>query len=296
MIDIIDLRFLGFDDAIACFLVETAVGPVLVETGPHSTLPNIEKSLAQKGYTLQDVQHVFLTHIHLDHAGAAWYFAQHGATVYLHPFGERHMADPSKLMSSASRIYKDQMDSLWGQMNPIETSQLKTLAHGDKIELGEHTFTAWHTPGHAVHHIAWQLNEDTLFAGDVAGVKILGGMVVPPCPPPDINVEDWQASIALIKSLNIKTMYLTHFGAVTNIEEHLNQLEKNLLSWANWIKPHWEAERSPQDITPEFQAFTQQQLLDCGVAKENLHKYEAANPSWMSVAGLLRYWRKKSEA
>ncbi len=295
MIEIIDLEFLGYNHAIACFLVETDDGPILIETGPHSTLPNIEKALAAKSYTLKDIQHVFLSHIHLDHAGAAWCFAEHGANIYLHPFGEKHMADPSKLMNSAGRIYKDQMEMLWGQMHPIPNEQLKTMTHGQKVQIGKHTLTAWHTPGHAVHHIAWQLDDKILFAGDVAGVKILGGIVVPPCPPPDINVEDWQESIALIQDLNLEKMYLTHYGEVTNIDEHLTQLEENLLSWANWIKPHWEAGSDPKTVTPLFQEFTKKQLLDFGVPKENLYKYEAANPSWMSVTGLLRYWRKKAE-
>ena len=295
MTKIIDLNFLDVQRAIASFLIETSEGPILVESGPHSTLPNLEKALKQHGYALSDIKKVLLTHIHLDHAGAAWAFAKLGATIHLHPFGIRHMADPSKLMDSARRIYKDDMDRLWGQMEAIEEDKLQATAHGEKITLGDTTLTAWHTPGHAVHHIAWQI-DDILFTGDVAGVRINGQLPVAPCPPPDINVEDWEKSIQLIRELDVNKLYLTHFGLVEDIEEHLNKLSEGLHDWANWMKPHFEQGTPPQEITPIFQAYVQQQLLDNGVNPADLDKYEAANPSWMSVAGLLRYWKKKSQA
>ena len=128
---------------------ETSEGPIIIETGPHSTLPQIVSFLATKGYTLSDVKHVFLTHIHLDHAGAAWAFAREGATVYLHPVGEKHMIDPTKLLKSAKQIYKDQMYALWGELHPIPAPQLRTIANGEKITIGDTQLVAWHTPGHA---------------------------------------------------------------------------------------------------------------------------------------------------
>lgn len=294
MITVIDLDFLGVEKAIACFLVETSIGPILIETGPHSVLPNLEKALQAKGYELADIKHVFLTHIHLDHAGAAWAFAELGAAIHLHPFGAKHMASPSKLMESARRIYKDDMDRLWGEMRDIPEEKLKITAHEQEITVGDTTIKAWHTPGHAVHHIAWQIG-DVLFTGDVAGCRIQLQMPVPPCPPPDINIEDWKRSITLIRNLGAKQFYLTHFGVVEDIDDHLNLLEHYLDDWANWIKPRWENGEDPKAVTPVFQAYVQQQLLDFGVAQKDLEKYEAANPSWMSVAGLMRYWKKKAE-
>ncbi len=293
-IHILDTQFLGLEQTIATFLMESPAGPILIETGPHSTFSRLEQLIQQKGYSISDIQHVFLTHIHLDHAGAAWAFAEHGATIYVHPFGYKHLADPSKLMASAQRIYKEHMDRLWGQMKAIPETQLRAVPHGEAITIGDLVVNAWHTPGHAVHHIAWQIG-DALFAGDVAGVKINNGMVVPPCPPPDIHVEDWQKSIALIKNLDLKHVYLTHFGSIDNVNTHLEDLEKTLLTWANWMKPKWEERADKKLITPDFQAFVQQQLLDFGVPQSDLPYYEAANPSWMSVAGLMRYWRKKEE-
>lgn len=293
MIHVIDLNFLEQDHTIASFLLDTGEGLALVETGPHSRFDTLKKGIEKAGYRIEDVKHVFITHIHLDHAGACWAFADLGATIYLHPFGEKHMADPSKLMSSARRIYKEQMDSLWGEMRPIAAELLQTVAHEEEITIGNLTFKSWHTPGHAVHHIAWQVG-NVLFAGDVAGVRINHGMVVAPCPPPDINIEDWIASIQLVRNLNCETIYLTHFGAITDIDEHLTALQDRLMAWANWIKPHYLAGADPAAITPLFQAYVRQDLLDYGTSEAGVNQYEAANPSWMSVAGLMRYWHKKS--
>ena len=295
MVQIIDLNFQGTSNSIASFLIETSVGPILIETGPHSTLPQIEKYIATKGYRLKDIQHVFLTHIHLDHAGAAWAFAAEGATIYVHPFGERHLADPSKLLSSAKMIYKEQMDILWGQLKPIPKDQLHTMAHGEKITIGDTELIAWNTPGHAVHHIAWQIGT-SLIAGDVAGVKIGNtGMVVPPCPPPDINLEHWMSSIDLLEQLGLETVYVSHFGKVTDLPTHFEKLRFILWDWANWVKPYFDKGTPPYEVQPLFMEYTTNQLIQHGVSKENIIKYEKANPAWMSVLGLLRYWKKKNK-
>ena len=293
MIHILDLEFLGLNQAIAAFLVETSEGPVLVETGPHSVSDNLEKEVARCGFSLSDIKHVFITHIHFDHAGGAWALAQQGATIYLHPFGKRHLGEPSKLYASAKRIYQDKMETLWGKMEAISDNNLQTVEHGEYVTIGDKTFIAHHTPGHAVHHIAWQVGEN-VFAGDVAGVKIAKGIVVPPCPPPDINIEDWIASISLLRQLKVKALYLTHFNKITNIDEHLDNLEKMLWDWANWMKPHFEQGTDQKDIVPKFMDYTKQQLLNHGLTETEIEQYEAANPSWMSVAGLMRYWKKRT--
>ncbi len=295
MIHIIDLHFLDYPQAIATILVETPEGPVLIETGPHSTFDNLQKGIQKAGFQPHEIQHVLLTHIHFDHAGAAWAFAKNGAKIYVHPVGVKHLANPEKLVNSARRIYQDDMDRLWGEMQPIPENQLQSPEHGEKIKIGGVTFSAWHTPGHAVHHIAWQV-EDALFTGDVAGVKISDCIVEPPCPPPDINLEDWRASIQLIRSLKLNALYLTHFGKVENITSHLDELEHRLADWAEWIKPRWEQGEQPEQVVPEFQEYVAQQLKAEGASEELIQQYEAANPSWMSVAGLMRYWKKKTEA
>ena len=292
MYHILDLSFLGNDDTIASFLVETSAGAVLIESGPHSTLPVLEKALLAKGFQLSDIKHVFLSHIHFDHAGAAWCFADLGANIYVHHKGAKHLASPEKLYNSAKMIYGERMQELWGEMNPIAENQIFTPAHGENIMIGDTTFTAWHTPGHAVHHIAWQVGEN-LFAGDVAGVKIKGGIVVPPCPPPDINVEDWLDSIELMKKLGIKRLLLTHFGAVEEVEKHLDDLATMLKDWSNWMLPQYQSGKKQEEIIPDFEKYVADLLKKNGVKEADIPKYQGANPAFMSVAGLMRYWHKK---
>lgn len=292
MLKTLDLNFMNTPECIAAFLLETAAGPVLFETGPHSTLPKLTENLAVYGYALEDVRHVFITHIHLDHAGAAWVFAERGAHIYLHPRGARHMQDPSRLLESARRIYQDRMDELWGTLKPIPEDQLVTVAHGEEIVIGGQTIAAWHTPGHAVHHIAWQIG-DRLVTGDVGGVKMTGGVVEPPCPPPDIDLEAWMQSLDLIEALDAETFYLTHFGEVRETREHLAALRKVLISWSDWMRPYAEKGADWKLVIPGFEAFVARERHKLGVDESSQKKYDNANPTWMSVAGLMRYWRKK---
>ncbi|MBK8556631.1 MAG: MBL fold metallo-hydrolase [Lewinellaceae bacterium] len=299
-IHVIDLDFLDLSEAIAVFVIEGPEGLALVETGPYASFPHLEKALALKGWKTSDFKQVMLSHIHFDHAGAAWAFAQTGAKIYVHPRGLPHLASPERLYQSARMIYGDDMDRLWGAMHDIPPAQLHAPEHGETITAAGLEFRAWHTPGHAIHHIAWELvapdGQSAVFTGDVAGVRIGNGPVMPPCPPPDIHVEDWQQSIALLRQLSTTDLYLTHFGKVSDKLTHLDQLEQHLLEWAAWIKPYSDAGIAATDIIPDFQAFVQGQLLTAGADEALLERYEAANPAFMSVAGLLRYWKKKTQS
>ncbi|MEM9671403.1 MAG: MBL fold metallo-hydrolase [Bacteroidota bacterium] len=292
MIHTLDLDFLDIPQAIASYLLETSDGPVLIETGPYSTYEALQKGVGKVGFQLADIEHVLLSHIHFDHAGAAWALAGQGAKVYVHPFGFKHLANPQKLWESAKRIYQDEMERLWGKMEPIAESNLQPLEHGTELSFGDTKIIAHHTPGHAVHHIAYQLG-NVVFTGDVGGVRIKGGLVEPPCPPPDINVEDWQKSIQLLRNLKPEALYLTHFGRVEDVDTHLNLLEEQLTNWATWIKEKIGAGQSHEELVPQFQSYVASQLREKGADEETIQQYEAANPSWMSVAGLMRYWKKK---
>lgn len=309
----LDLGFLDIENAIAAFAVEGPDGLALVESGPASTLPHLQAALKKYNWRMEDFRHVFLSHIHFDHAGAAWAFAEKGSKIYVHPKGLPHLAAPEKLYNSARMIYGAQMDALWGPMHPIAETNLYAPSHGEVIEVAGLRFRAWFTPGHAVHHIAWEASpmptsegrkssnspgtgEAVLFTGDVAGVKIADGPVAPPCPPPDINVEDWLASIQLIRELPAEMLYLTHFGKITEKKAHLDALEQRLLAWAGWMKPWAERQSPPEQIVPLFEKFVAGELISLGVNEAGLKRYEAANPAFMSVAGLLRYWRKRLDS
>ena len=294
MVHTTDLHFQQIDKAIAAYIVPTSSGPVLIESGPYSTWPALTAALQKLGYKVGDLQAVLLSHIHFDHAGAAWALAKEGVPVYVHPKGAKHLASPERLYGSAKRIYGDMMEKLWGIMEPIDPALLHSPADGETVTIGDTTFTAHHTPGHAVHHIAWQMG-DAIFAGDVAGVKIEEGPVQPPCPPPDINIEDWTASIDKLLALQPATLYLTHYGAITEVVPHLQQLKEELRVWAEWMHPHWEAQADQQALVPQFAAFVEGRLSAAGLGKADIKVYEAANPAGMSVAGLMRYWQKRSE-
>jgi glyoxylase-like metal-dependent hydrolase (beta-lactamase superfamily II) len=288
---VLDLHFLGIARTIASFLIETEEGPVLVETGPHSTLDHLRGAVEAHNYRLEDIKHVLVTHIHLDHAGAAWALAAHGATIYMHPFGKAHMVDPSKLLASATQIYGDEMDRLWGTLKPIPEAQIKTPVHGEVLHFADKILTAWYTPGHAVHHIAYQMGSD-LFTGDVAGVGINEGPAVPPCPPPDIHLEDWKKSIALMRKLNPERLYLTHFGMIDAPKQHLEHLEGRLDTYVAFVKEKALEGHKMGRIIKEFADMTLQDLEHHYVHGEDLQRYAAANPADMSVPGILRYLKK----
>lgn len=292
----IDLNFKGRPNGIAAFLIESDHGPVLVETGPHSTYSHLVSGIRQCGFEPEDVKTVLLSHIHLDHAGAAWCMAQTGATIYLHPFGYRHMHDPSKLLASAKMIYKEEMDTLWGDLQAISAEKLIKVNDLQSLEIGNLRFIPWHTPGHAKHHIAWQLGSD-LFTGDVAGVCIHDGPVLPPCPPPDIHIGDWLASLERIAAIGeVNKYYLTHFGAVTDLARHREKLKTGLLEYADFFLPHYKAGATVAEVLPYFREFVKSFLVKNGMKAEDAAAYEAANPSDMSAGGLMRYWQKQDEA
>lgn len=290
----LDLNFLEEASSIASFLIETSEGLILIESGPETTFDALINEIDKRGFDWKDIQHLLLTHIHFDHAGAAWKFARNGTKVHVHPAGLPHLQNPEKLWNSAAMIYGDDMSRLWGKMEPIDPALLIPADEGDTILFGDAEFKVHYTPGHAVHHNAYQLG-DMLFTGDVAGVKIGKGPVVPPCPPPDINVELWIQSIQKLKNLNPHILYLTHFGRVDDPQQHFSELELILDDWASWMKQHFDAGTPPDVITPDFMAYTKGQLLLAGVSETDIQKYEYANPSWMSVAGLLRYWKLKEQ-
>lgn len=293
-IHVLDLNFLSETESIASFLIETSEGLILIESGPETTFDKLTESIASLGFDWKQIKYLLLTHIHFDHAGAAWKFAQNGTKVFVHPIGLPHLNQPEKLWNSAAMIYGDDMDRLWGKMFPIDLENLVGVEDGDEITLGDTTIKVWYTPGHAVHHNAYQL-EDVIFTGDVAGVKINHGPVVPPCPPPDIDLKLWKESIQKLKSLQPKKLYLTHFADVDNVDQHLFDLEMMLDNWANWMKPYFDHGTNPDEIVPLFMEYTKNQLIEQGVNEEDRQRYEYANPSWMSVNGLLRYWKLKSQ-
>jgi glyoxylase-like metal-dependent hydrolase (beta-lactamase superfamily II) len=216
----IDVRHLGREHVIAAW----EVGDVIVDPGPASCLDTLLAGLRQRPRALA------LTHIHLDHAGAAGALCARwpDLEVWVHERGAPHLADPSRLLASAARLYGDDMERLWGEVLPVPEANLRVLRGGERIG----GFEVAYTPGHASHHVAY-LRDGTVFAGDVCGVRIAPeGVVLAPTPPPDIDLEAWRSSLALIRDWQPSRLALTHFGAWTDVSEHLDAMLDSLDSLA----------------------------------------------------------------
>ncbi|RTI14715.1 MBL fold metallo-hydrolase [Thermus scotoductus] len=291
MVKVLDLQFQGVEKVIASFLLQSREGPVLIETGPESTYARLEAALKQEGVHPKEVRHVFVTHIHLDHAGAAWRFAELGATVYVHPRGAPHLVDPSRLLASAERIYGAMLKPLWGELKGIPQERVRVLEDGEVVDLGGLRVQALETLGHASHHHAY-LVDGLLFAGDIAGVRIAPGPVLPPTPPPDIHLESWYASLDRILALRPEVLYLTHFGPYRDVEAHLLALRGVLEEWAGWVLHRLKEGLSLEGKTVGCEAYWRGGLGRAGVEKEGMRLYNLADPPYMNLQGLVRYWQK----
>jgi len=288
----IDLNFLGNSNAIAVFLIPHQNGALLVESGPASTLTALEAGLNANGFTLGDITDLLLTHIHLDHAGAAGYLAKQGARIHVHEVGAPHLIDPSRLLASAERIYQDQMDRLWGETIPVPRSQVYALKDGAEILVGGLCFQALDTPGHANHHIAYQL-ESICFSGDVGGVRRPGIRHLElPLPPPEVDLQKWATSIRRIEQLSVDTIAPTHFGLFQDVSWHLGALKISLEKIEKWMEGVMR-EHPPKEIFRQlFTDWAQAEARADGLSQKQIEITSSVNPSWMSADGLFRYWEK----
>lgn len=290
-VTLLDLKY-QVERTVAAFLVRTSEGPVLVETGPESLYGHLREAVEGQGFALEDVRHVFITHIHLDHGGAAWRLARHGAKIHVHPKGARHLQDPARLVDSATRIYGDAMERLWGRIEPTDSDHIVPMEDGETARIGGLGIQAIHTPGHAIHHITFRL-DDGLFTGDVGGIRIGHGPAIPPFPPPDIDLEAWRESIRRMRAARPAFIYPTHFGIKRDGGAHFDSLEENIHRIAEWVRQQLAAGTPEAAMVPRFQAFLNALLAGCGLDDQAIQDYEIADPAFMSVYGLARYWRKR---
>jgi glyoxylase-like metal-dependent hydrolase (beta-lactamase superfamily II) len=292
VIHVLDTHQLGRPGIIAAIALETTDGVVLFDTGPESTFDNIAGALAAIGAQPADVRHVFVSHIHFDHAGAAWRFAQLGATIYVHPLGARHLADPTKLVESATRIFGDQMKTLWGRVAPVPEHALRVIEDREVVRAGDIDVRAIATPGHASHHHVYHW-ADNLFGGDIAGVRLGAGPPVPPFVPPELHVESWLESIDKMRALDAAKLYLPHFGEVVgSVSEHLDLLEHCVREWSAWFRDRMRAGDDEARMTPAFAHYEHAHLRENGADQQLVDDYETADPSYMAVTAAARYWRK----
>ena len=297
----LDLEFQGYAGAVAAFLLADGDALALVETGPGSTLPALEAGVRAAGFALEQLTAVAVTHVHLDHAGAAGAVLARAprARLYVHPRGVAHMVDPSKLLASAERIYGDRMGRLWGAFEPVPAERVAVLGDGEALRCGRRTLVALHTPGHAVHHVALHDPEaNALLTGDVGGVRLGGARYVrPPTPPPDVDLEAWGASIARMRALRPARLLLTHFGAFDDAEWHLDELLGRLHEWAGWIEARLETEGGDAAaVVPALRRKGEAEVARAGGDARLVEGYELATPSPMTVTGVQRWLARRDRA
>jgi glyoxylase-like metal-dependent hydrolase (beta-lactamase superfamily II) len=296
-VETIDLNFMGTEEVIASFLLLGTGSAAIVETGPTSCLERLQGGLKANDVSPEDVREVFLTHIHLDHAGASGHLAEilPNATFYVHELGYPHLADPSKLVKSATRIYGERMDELWGEARPVPEERLVVLGDGEEVETAGGRLVAHDTPGHAYHHLAYlEPDSGSLFAGDVAGIRLPGQSYVrPPTPPPEIDVEAWVRSIENIRKIGPAILHPTHFGHYDDVGRHLSELEQRLQDWLLFVEGRSNEGASTEEISEELRIKGDAEMLAEGAAPEESGRYDLAGNYEMLTAGILRYVQKR---
>jgi glyoxylase-like metal-dependent hydrolase (beta-lactamase superfamily II) len=271
---VIDVKHLSRPHVIGCWEVDG----VLVDPGPQSSMKTLLEAIGD-----EQPRALLLTHIHLDHAAATGALVRRWPEleVYVHERGAPHLIDPSKLLASAERLYGDRMEYLWGEIVPVPEANVKPLAGGEEV-LG---MRVAYTPGHASHHVCY-FHEDsgTAFVGDVAAVRIPGvEEVVPPTPPPDIDVETWLDSIATVESWHPERLALTHFGAIEEPNEHLEVVCHRLRE---------EADLARQLSEDEYERRHRERVSETAESSEAAEEMIQCVPPQYQWRGLDRYWKK----
>lgn len=296
---LIDTKMHGMEGITGCFVVKGSERTALVETGPKSSLEHVLKGLEDAGVDALDW--IVVTHIHLDHAGAAGTLAARFPTarVAVHEVGAPHLADPSKLWSSAARIYGERMDELWGGIDPIDPERITALTGGDEIDLGGRKLTAHDTPGHARHHHTYVDDATGIaFTGDAMGVRLADvGVVRPATPPPEFDLEDAIASIEKIRALGASELWLTHFGSQKpqSQDEVCDEAVTALRSWAEWVK---DARASTEDLDEIAAQVQKRAEEDLGgrLTPDAIDRMEQTTSYWMNTWGYVRYLDRKAKA
>jgi glyoxylase-like metal-dependent hydrolase (beta-lactamase superfamily II) len=278
----IDVHHLG-ERVVGVYLLETPEGPALFDCGPTSALERLRSGLRRRGLEFADVRHLLLSHIHLDHAGAAGVLVRENPAMQVHvsEIGAPHLIDPSRLERSARRLYGESFDQLWGELAAVPAENVH--------EVGTHLLDleVFATPGHASHHVSYLDAEGTLYAGDAAGVRIQPGRhILPVSPPPDIDLEAWHTTLDEIARRNPARLALIHYGIVEDPKDHLERMRTELDLWAERVRTGLSEE--------EFVEAGKEDLLSS--EGTDAACYERAAPFWQSYLGLKRYWDKRREA
>jgi glyoxylase-like metal-dependent hydrolase (beta-lactamase superfamily II) len=293
----ISLPFLNEQEIIGSYLLAGENELAIIDPGPGSTLEPLLGAIREVGFDPQAVTHILATHVHLDHAGVTGSLARllPRAQVYVHSKGAPHLIDTSKVVASASRIYGERMKLLWGDIEPTPAERVHVLEGGDILKVAGRRLEVHYTPGHAVHHVVFfDAHSGELFVGDVAGVRLPGvDYVRPPTPPPDLDLEDWTASIDRVKSLRPDVLYIAHYGAVRDITQHFGRLREKLYAWGEFVLDAMRNGKNEAEIIAMLIERTQPELQRVARDAHAIQRYEIATNYPMTVQGYMRYWRKK---
>lgn len=264
----------------------------LIEAGAAANVAAVEAGIAALGLDPAAVERVLVTHIHLDHAGAAGHWARrYGARVVVSEVGAPHLLDPSRLMASAGRVYGEALDRLWGAMTPVPAEQLEVVSDGDEIHVGGRRLRVVATPGHARHQVAF-VDDDVVYSGDALGIRFAPWPVVRPAlPPPEIDLAAWDVTFARLRSLAARELRLTHFGPFGDVEHHLAAAQTATHAWAAAALGWAEAGMSREEAMAACDAMARAELEAAGADEASIQRYLASSDAPMSVDGLARYWR-----
>jgi glyoxylase-like metal-dependent hydrolase (beta-lactamase superfamily II) len=292
----LDLNFLGVPRVIATVVLHGPGGVALIDPGPSSTLPTLRAGLDRAGIAVADLTAILLTHIHFDHAGASGTLVQENPAlrVYVHEKGAPHMVDPAKLVASATRLWGDEMDRLWGPFRPVPADRLVVLAGGERVAAGGRDLEVAYTPGHASHHVSY-FSADTgiAFVGDTAGIRLRpGAFIMPPTPPPDIDLEIWRDSLRRIGDWRAETIFVTHFGPHAPVGAHLTEMTATVELAATLVQASLARTGTDEDREQWF-AEEMRRELRRRMTEADAQAYEVAGRFDLSWRGLARYWRKK---
>ena len=298
-LDYVDLLFQGRPDIIATAILGGAGGVALIDPGPSSTIETLRLSLEHKGIAISDVRQLLLTHIHLDHAGATGTLVRENPSieVFVHERGAPHLADPGRLLASATRLYgEDGMRRLWGEFLAVPADNLRPLKGGESMVAAGRELDVAYTPGHASHHVSYfDRASRVAFVGDTGGIRRgPGTYVMPPTPPPDIDLEAWRESEDRILAWDPDTLFLTHFGPFHGARLQFQQLRENIEGWNRIVnRLIGDAGLTEEQRQETFvdEAFRELRRVVGEVEAEQYGRAGRLDYSWQ---GLARYWRKRS--
>jgi glyoxylase-like metal-dependent hydrolase (beta-lactamase superfamily II) len=297
-LDYLDLNFQGRAQIIATAILHGPAGVALIDPGPSTTITTLTAELEKRAIRFGDVRQLLLTHIHLDHAGATGSLLGKypHLEVVVHANGAPHLVDPSKLIASAGRIYAQDMDRLWGEILPVPAMRIRPVTGGETIAVVGRELKVEYTPGHASHHVSYlDTSSRVAFVGDTAGIRRgSGAFVMPPTPPPDIDLVAWRESERKILAWEPDTLFLTHYGPYHGARPHLQAMFDTLAEWNRIVRRLLaDAGATDEDRQARFvdEAF---QDLRRRVGDTEAADYTKAGGLNFSYNGLARYWRKRA--